>query len=48
METKLIDGKMGENEYLAAAKDNLILFMTRCLQNYIDLGSATRASVVSL
>lgn len=39
---------MGENEYLAAAKDNLILFMTLCLQNYIELGSATRASVVSL
>lgn len=39
---------MGENEYLAAAKDNLILFMTLCLQNYIEPGSATRASVVSL
>lgn len=39
---------MGENEYVPGAKDNLILFMTPCLQNYTDLGSAKRAPVVSL
>lgn len=39
---------MGENEYVPAAKDNLILSMTPCVQNYTDLGSAKRASVVSL
>ena len=47
-EAKLIDGKMGENEYVPAAEDNLILFMTLCLQNYTDSGSAKRASAVSL
>lgn len=38
---------MGESEYVPAAKDNLILFMTPCLQSYTDPGSAKIASVVS-
>lgn len=48
MEANLIDGKMGENEYVPATTDNLILFMTPCLQNYADPGGARRPSVVSL
>lgn len=51
MEAKLIDEKMGENEYVPAAKDNLILFMTlsaKLHRLYHYFCSAKRASIVSL